>query len=99
MYIVYLCTLCTCSQADAVLLAFPLQYPMAASTLRQDLTIYGPMVRESGPAMTWSIHTILWLQLDEQDIAETFFNRSHQPHVTKPFGIWTENRWVGHMHW
>ena len=83
-----------CSQADAVLLAFPLQFPMADSTLRQDLTIYGLMVRDSGPAMTWSIHTILWLQLGEEDIAEHFFNRSYQPHVAKPFGIWTENRWV-----
>ena len=83
-----------CSQADAVLLAFPLQFPMADSTLRQDLTIYGPMVRDSGPAMTWSIHTILWLQLEEKDIAEHFFNRSYQPHVAKPFGIWTENRLV-----
>ena len=52
------------------------------------------MVRDSGPAMTWSIHTILWLQLEEEDIAEQFFNRSYQPHVAKPFGIWTESRWV-----
>ena len=67
---------------------------MADSTIRQDLTIYSPMVRDSGPAMTWFIHTILWLQLGEEDIAEQFFNRSYQPHVAKPFGIWTENRWV-----
>ena len=44
--------------------------------------------------MTWSIHTILWLQLREHDLAEKFFNSSYQPHVTKPFGIWTENRWA-----
>ena len=51
-------------------------------------------VRDSGPAMTWSIHAILWLQLREHDLAEKFFNSSYQPHVTKPFGIWTENRWA-----
>ena len=74
-------------------MAFPLQYPMANSTLRNDLTTYGPMVRDNGPAMTWSIHTILWLQLEEEAVADHFFNRSYQPHVTKPFLIWTENRW------
>ena len=47
--------------------------------------------------LTWSIHTILWLHLDEQDVAETFFNRSYQPHVTKPFGVWTENRYTRHQ--
>ena len=90
-------------------MAFPLQKPMTTSTMRNDLTIYSQMVgqsltktiktktkkvRDSGPAMTWSIHAILWLQLGEHDLAEKFFNHSYQPHVTKPFGIWTENRWA-----
>ena len=49
-------------------------------------------MRATGPAMTWSMHAVGWLEVGQLDTAEGFFNRSYQPHVTQPFGIWTENR-------
>eukprot|EP00092_Neocalanus_flemingeri_P055001 GFUD01064882.1.p1 GENE.GFUD01064882.1~~GFUD01064882.1.p1 ORF type:complete len:726 (-),score=100.02 GFUD01064882.1:44-2221(-) len=79
-------------QADAVLLGFPLMLNMSLSTRQNDLRIYEKVVRETGPAMTWSMHAIGHLEIGESDQGELYFNRSYQPHVTKPFFIWTENK-------
>lgn len=40
-------------QADAVLLGFPLLYPMDSEVRRNDLEIYEPITDPTGPAMTW----------------------------------------------
>ncbi|KAH9642784.1 hypothetical protein HF086_010437 [Spodoptera exigua] len=79
-------------QADAVLLGFPLQYSMNISTRLNDLTYYESVTRENGPAMTWSMHTIGHLQLDDDAKAEEMFNRSYEGFVREPFKIWTELR-------
>ncbi|CAF4775207.1 unnamed protein product, partial [Rotaria sp. Silwood2] len=52
-------------QADVVLLGFPLMWPMSKEIRRNDLLSYEPLTRDSGPAMTWSMHTIGFLELND----------------------------------
>ncbi|XP_013201193.2 protein-glucosylgalactosylhydroxylysine glucosidase [Amyelois transitella] len=82
----------TIKQADVVLLGFPLQYPMNASTKSNDLSYYASVTRSSGPAMTWSMHTVGHLQLMENSKAAKMFNKSYEGYVREPFKIWSENR-------
>ncbi|XP_049885269.1 protein-glucosylgalactosylhydroxylysine glucosidase [Pectinophora gossypiella] len=77
-------------QADAVLLGYPLQYPMSVSTRANDLSYYESVTRGSGPAMTWSMHTIGHLQLDDNLQAALMFNRSYTDYVREPFKVWSE---------
>ncbi|CAK1544235.1 unnamed protein product [Leptosia nina] len=79
-------------QADAVLLGYPLQYPMNISTRANDLLYYESVTRNSGPAMTWSMHAIGQLQLEDNLKAATLFNRSYEAYVREPFKIWSELR-------
>ncbi|XP_075992674.1 protein-glucosylgalactosylhydroxylysine glucosidase [Anticarsia gemmatalis] len=78
-------------QADAVLLGFPLQYAINESTRQNDLTYYESVTRDNGPAMTWSMHTIGHLHLDDGK-AEATFNKSFEGFVREPFKVWTELR-------
>jgi trehalose/maltose hydrolase-like predicted phosphorylase len=79
-------------QADVVLLGFPLLYPMNASTRKNDLLIYEPVTRENGPAMTWAMHTVGFLELNDEDKSNALFNKSYQPYMREPFKVWTEAR-------
>ncbi|CAG7826840.1 unnamed protein product [Allacma fusca] len=79
-------------QADAILLGFPLMYPMDPIERRNDLLLYGNVTRRNGPAMTWAMHTVGFLELDDLTTAEELFNRSYQPYVREPFKIWTESQ-------
>ncbi|XP_077296187.1 protein-glucosylgalactosylhydroxylysine glucosidase-like [Arctopsyche grandis] len=79
-------------QADAVLLGFPLQYTMNRSTRANDLSYYEGVTRESGPAMTWSMHALGHLRIGNSKHAAHLFNMSYQGYVREPFKIWTEYR-------
>ncbi|XP_072937087.1 protein-glucosylgalactosylhydroxylysine glucosidase [Epargyreus clarus] len=79
-------------QADAVLLGFPLQYPMNISTRANDLSYYESVTRGNGPAMTWSMHTIGQLRLEDNLHAAILFNKSFEGYVREPFKIWSELR-------
>ncbi|XP_026465259.1 protein-glucosylgalactosylhydroxylysine glucosidase-like [Ctenocephalides felis] len=79
-------------QADVVLIGYPLQYPMESSTRMNDLKIYGPITRDSGPAMTWAMHSINYLDLGMHDEARKMFQKSYQDYVREPFKVWNENR-------
>ncbi|KAI8428265.1 hypothetical protein MSG28_002482 [Choristoneura fumiferana] len=79
-------------QADAVLLGFPLQYPMNTSTRANDLSYYEGVTRGSGPAMTWSMHTVGHLQLGDTGQANAMFNKSYEDYVREPFKVWSELR-------
>ncbi|CAG7819586.1 unnamed protein product [Allacma fusca] len=77
-------------QADVVLLGFPLLYPMNDTTRKNDLLIYEPVTRENGPAMTWAMHTVGFLELNDEDKSNALFNKSYQPYMREPFKVWTE---------
>lgn len=77
-------------QADVTLLAFPLQYPMSKSIQLNDLLYYASVTDPAGPAMTWSMYAVDFLQLGYEQEAFSSFNRSYQPYVHPPFGVWWE---------
>lgn len=60
------------------------------STKRQDLLKYDRLTRMDGPAMTWAIHTIGFLDLKDTTSAATIFNRSYSLYTREPFKVWTE---------
>jgi len=76
-------------QADVVLLGFPLMYEMKNSVRKNDLLYYTPLTDPNGPAMTWSMYAIAWLELEEFENATNNFLRSYA-NIQDPFNIWTE---------
>jgi trehalose/maltose hydrolase-like predicted phosphorylase len=77
----------TIKQADVVLLGFPLMWPMSDEVRRNDLLVYEPLTRPDGPAMTWSMHSIGFIESGDFDKAEQLFRRSYETYVRPPFNV------------
>ncbi|XP_028034225.1 protein-glucosylgalactosylhydroxylysine glucosidase [Bombyx mandarina] len=77
-------------QADAVLLGYPLLYKMNTTTRKNDIVYYESVTRKSGPAMTWSMHTIGYLDVEDKAKAGAMFSESYQKYVREPFKVWSE---------
>uniref|UniRef100_A0A8D2IL37 Protein-glucosylgalactosylhydroxylysine glucosidase n=2 Tax=Varanus komodoensis TaxID=61221 RepID=A0A8D2IL37_VARKO len=77
-------------QADVVLLGFPFMFPMDPEVRRNDLELYEPVTDPQGPAMTWSMFAIGWLELKETEKAQQQLNKCFS-NITEPFKIWVEN--------
>lgn len=80
----------TVKQADVVLLHYPLGMEMDEAVQRADLEYYSPRTDKHGPAMTWGMHAIGFLDLGDFDSAAQFFNMSFQDNMHAPFQVWTE---------
>lgn len=78
-------------QADVVLLGYPLEFPMNESTKANNLGYYSLVTRSDGPAMTWAIHTIGHLDLEQDESARVMFFKSYQQYMRAPFNVWSEN--------
>lgn len=81
-------------QADTVLLGFPLEiaFNMTPAARANDLAAYGGKNTDSnGPAMTWGMFAIGFIELGAPFAQEaaTNFNRSFA-NVRPPFDVWTE---------
>jgi len=77
-------------QADVVLLGFPLMLDMPAQVRYNDLIYYSEKTDPNGPAMTWSMYCIAWLELGfHDDNVYRVCERSHT-NIQPPFNIWTE---------
>ncbi|NWW80441.1 PGGHG glucosidase, partial [Climacteris rufus] len=77
-------------QADVVLLGFPLMHPMSAEVRRNDLEMYEPVTDPAGPAMTWSMFAVGWLELKELQRAQRQLEKCFS-NITEPFKVWVEN--------
>ncbi|XP_074005577.1 protein-glucosylgalactosylhydroxylysine glucosidase [Numenius arquata] len=77
-------------QADVILLGFPLMHPMSPEVRRNDLEMYEPATEPDGPAMTWSMFAVGWLELKEVQRAQSQLNKCFS-NITEPFKIWVEN--------
>ncbi|NXA41072.1 PGGHG glucosidase, partial [Eudromia elegans] len=77
-------------QADVVLLGFPLMHPMSPDVRRNDLEMYEPVTVPDGPAMTWSMFAVGWLELKEVQRAQSQLNKCFS-NITEPFKVWVEN--------
>ncbi|XP_052787604.1 protein-glucosylgalactosylhydroxylysine glucosidase-like [Mya arenaria] len=76
-------------QGDGILLGFPLQLAMTSDVRRNDLEIY-ENTTGAGPAMTWGMFAIGWLELNQTDRAEGLFFRQLL-NKYGAFNIWTED--------
>ncbi|NXF10765.1 PGGHG glucosidase, partial [Smithornis capensis] len=77
-------------QADVILLGFPLMHPMSAEVRRNDLEMYEPVTDPAGPAMTWSMFAVGWLELKEVQRAQSQLHKCFS-NITEPFKVWVEN--------
>ncbi|KAJ8308415.1 hypothetical protein KUTeg_013289 [Tegillarca granosa] len=75
-------------QADVILLGYPLLYEMSKETRKNDLNIY-EKVTPGGPAMTWGMFAIGWLEIGNIQKAKEIFERQFLNNAG-PFNIWTE---------
>ncbi|MGH7575779.1 MAG: glycoside hydrolase family 65 protein [Longimicrobiales bacterium] len=79
----------TIKQADVNLLAYPLNEVTDPAAIERDLEYYLPRVAR-GPAMTYSIFSILYQRLGKTDTAYEMFLRGYRPNVLPPFGVLAE---------
>ncbi|XP_029412677.1 protein-glucosylgalactosylhydroxylysine glucosidase isoform X2 [Nannospalax galili] len=77
-------------QADVVLLGYPVPLSLSPDIRRKNLEIYEAVTSPKGPAMTWSMFAVGWMELKDPSRAQILLNRSFT-NVTEPFKIWTEN--------
>lgn len=77
-------------QADTVLIGYPLMFSMNSSTRINDLKIYGNATRSSGPAMSFSMYSINFLDVGDYMKANEMLERSYKPHIRQPFNVWSE---------
>lgn len=80
----------TIKQADVVLMAYPWGIVTDPERVRADLEYYAPRTAENAPAMSRSIHAVLWAQLGEEERALAELDRAWRPNVKGPFLTWTE---------
>jgi trehalose/maltose hydrolase-like predicted phosphorylase len=81
----------TVKQADAILLGFPIGWPMSAIARANDLNLYASVTDKGGPAMTWGSFAIGYIELGVgyQSLASLNFNRSFA-NAHLPYNVWTE---------
>lgn len=77
-------------QADVILLHYPLGMSMAADSIGADLSYYSSRTDKNGPAMTWGMFSIGYLDLLRFEDAAMYFNMSFQDNTHAPFSVWTE---------
>lgn len=77
-------------QADVILLGYPMMYPMSPEVRRNDLEMYEPVTELDGPAMTWSMFAVGWMELKEIQRAQSQLSKCFN-NITEPFKIWVEN--------
>lgn len=80
-------------QADAVLLQYPLEWPMPEQVAQNTLDYYAPRTDPDGPAMTDSAHAIDAAAIGEPGCAtNTYLDRSIRPFEKDPFAQFSEAR-------
>ena len=76
-------------QADVILLGFPLLYDMPAQVRANDLIFYEPLTDLGGPAMTWAMFAIGWIDLGNYTKAAELFLQGYA-NIQAPFNVWQE---------
>lgn len=79
-------------QAAAVLAIYPLQFPEAEAQARTMMERFEDKVTKNGPAMTDSIHALIWARLGETEKAYIAWKRSWRDFVKGPFLNFSEKR-------
>jgi trehalose/maltose hydrolase-like predicted phosphorylase len=77
-------------QADANLLAYPLEIITDHEAILLDLNYYEPKLAEEGPAMSKSVLALLYARLGDTETAYRLFRESYMPNKRPPFGALAE---------
>uniref|UniRef100_A0A8C7AC19 Acid trehalase-like protein 1 n=1 Tax=Neovison vison TaxID=452646 RepID=A0A8C7AC19_NEOVI len=77
-------------QADVVLLGYPVPFHLSPDIRRKNLEIYEAVTSPRGPAMTWSMFAVGWMELKDPWRARDLLERCFA-HIAEPFKVWTEN--------
>jgi trehalose/maltose hydrolase-like predicted phosphorylase len=77
-------------QADVELLAYPLEYTMDHGQIERDLDYYGTVIDPHGPAMSFSVYSIVSAQLGRGQDAYEFLKKSFVPNTKQPFWSFSE---------
>jgi len=80
----------TVKQADTILMGYPAMAKMSEAVRRNDLTYYEEVTDINGPAMSWGMFAIGWLEVGEYALAARYFNQSYQLNLNLPFNAWQE---------
>ena len=79
-------------QASAVLAIYPLQYPPAEREARAMMERFGSKVIKNGPAMSDSIHSIIWARMGDSERAYGAWLASWRPFTNHSFLLFSEKR-------
>jgi trehalose/maltose hydrolase-like predicted phosphorylase len=79
-------------QAAAVLSIYPLQYPPAEKEAKAMMDRFAGKVIKDGPAMTDSLHALIWARLGEIDKAYDLWEKSWRDFVKEPHLQFSEKR-------
>jgi trehalose/maltose hydrolase-like predicted phosphorylase len=66
-------------QAAAVLAIYPLEFPPAESQAEEMMKRFESKIIKNGPAMSESVHSIIWSRLGKKDFALAAFEKSLSP--------------------
>ncbi|XP_072826787.1 protein-glucosylgalactosylhydroxylysine glucosidase isoform X2 [Vicugna pacos] len=73
-------------QADVVLLGYPVPFPLSPQVRKKNLEFYEPVTSPQGPAMTWSMFAVGWLELKDARRAWDLLEKSF-PNISEPFKV------------
>lgn len=62
-------------QADTILLSYPLGVNISAALLANDLSFYDPITDPNGPAMTWAMFAVGWINVGDYNRSASHFQR------------------------
>ena len=60
------------------------------TTRRNDLAVYEQVTRSSGPAMTWAMFSINYLDLNDSIKGDQHFRDGYERNLEPPFLVWRE---------
>lgn len=58
--------------------------------MKNNLEIYERNTRADGPAMTWAMHAIGHIDLEDYTSAANMFRKGYAPYLRTPFMVWSE---------
>ncbi len=80
----------TIKQADVNLLSYPLELIREPEKIKRDIDYYESRYDKGGPAMGFSILSILYNWVGEAEKSYKYFRQSYQPNLVLPFGVISE---------
>ncbi len=79
-------------QAAAVLAIYPLQFPEAEKQAKAMMDRFADKVSKNGPAMSDSVHALIWARIGEREKAYSTWRKSWQDFTQHPLLMFAEKR-------